>query len=249
MKRNLLFLMILILNLAWSCPLTLAQDQGGAAGRWEGTVDLQDLKLQMVVTLTQNADSVWAGTITLPSHGIKDLALVNISVKRPVVSFGVSKVAGNPVYEGKLSDEGGSILGELTQSGQTFPFRLERRTLAESSAQQPYGPTPATGHPGQGIEGVWQGTLDAGGVSLRVVLRVKKAADGSFSVLADSPDQGVADLLVNGIAVKTQSVNFVIKRLSVNYAGTLSRDGSEMSGQWEQNGSSLPLIFRRLAPK
>lgn len=137
MKRCFLCVMILILPLLWSSSLTLAQNQPGPAGRWEGSVDLQHMKLGIIVSLTQTTDGAWTGTITVPSQRFKDSALANVSVK--------------------------------------------------------------------------------------------------------------ADLLVGGVALKDKSLRLEMKRLGASYEGMLSQDGSEISGQWEQNGFPLPLTFRRLA--
>ncbi len=40
------------------------------------------------------------------------------------------------------------------------------------------------------IVGAWQGTLEAGGTKLRVVLHVMKDDSGHLSATLDSPDQG-----------------------------------------------------------
>ncbi len=248
MKRYFLFLLILAVYSLESPTLsTPAQSQRGPAGRWEGSVDLQYLKLGIILNLAQRADGVWTGNITIPSQGIKDSVLANVVVKGSAVSFATREVTGDPVYQGRLSEDSRSITGELTQSDRTFAFKLERRTETESSARQTYGLTPERGLAGQGIDGVWQADLDAGGVILRVVLKVKKASDGSFAAHVDSPDQGVTDMLVDRIAVRDHSLQFEIKRIKASYAGTVSQDGSEISGQWDQNGIPLPLILRRLA--
>src|SRR5262249_22781878 len=44
--------------------------------------------------------------------------------------------------------------------------------------------------PAKGLEGSWQGTLDAGGQKLRLALTISKSADGVYSGKLDSLDQG-----------------------------------------------------------
>jgi hypothetical protein len=248
MKRCFLFLITLMLSLPWSSSLTLAQNQPSPSGRWEGSVDLQSMNLGIIVGLSQKADGTWTGTITIPSQGLKDSALGDVSVSSSTVSFTIPGVPGDPIFKAKLSEDRRMITGELIQSGQTFPFKLERRTEAESAARQAYGATPEKGLAGQGIEGSWQGTVDAGG-GLRVVLKVRKASDESFAAQIDSPDQGITDLLVDSVTLKDKSLSFEVKTLSASYEGTLSKDGSEISGQWKQQGVQVPLIFKRLAQK
>jgi hypothetical protein len=53
-----------------------------------------------------------------------------------------------------------------------------------SLAVQLFGQTPA-----RGLEGSWQGTLDAG-EKLRLVLTVSKSLDGAYSGKVESVDQG-----------------------------------------------------------
>jgi uncharacterized protein len=247
MNRFFLFLITLTLCLSWSSSMTRAQNQPGPAGRWEGSVDLQFMKLGIIVGLSQKADGSWAGTISIPSQGLNDSALGNVSVNGSAVSFAMPGVQGEPIYKAKLSDNRHMISGELTQSGRTFSFKLERRTEAESAALQTYRATPEKGLPGQGIEGHWQGTLE--GTGLRLVIKVRKAPDESLSAQLDSPDQSITDMLVDTIALKDKSLRFELKRLRATFEGKLSQEGSEISGHWEQQGTQLPLTFRRLTQK
>jgi hypothetical protein len=248
MNRYFLLLITLMLCLPWSSPLVQAQNQPGPTGRWEGSIDLQFMKLGIIVGLSQKADGAWTGTITIPSQGLKDSALGNVLVSNSSVSFAMPGVPGDPIYKAKLSEDSRMISGEFTQSGRTFSFKLERRTEAESATRQTYRATPEQGLPGQGIEGYWQGTVEAGS-SLRLVLKIRKGADESLTAQVDSPDQSITDMLVDSITLKDKSLRFEMKRLKASYEGTLSQDGSEISGQWEQQGIQLPLTFKRLAQK
>jgi uncharacterized protein len=248
MSRCFLMLITLMLSLLWSSPLTAAQNQSSPAGRWEGSVDLQFMKLGIIVGFSQKADGIWTGTITIPSQGLKDSTLGNISISSSAVSFAMPGVPGEPIYKAKLSEDKQVISGELTQSGRTFPFKLEHRTEAESAARQIYRATPEKGLPGQGVEGYWQGTIDLSS-GARLVLKIRKASDESLAAQVDSPDQSLSDLLVDSITLKDQSLHFEMKRLKASYEGKLSQDGSEISGQWEQQGIQLPLTFKRLAQK
>jgi len=95
------------------------------------------------------------------------------------------------------------------------------------------------------IEGSWEGTLDAGLVKLRVILHVMKK-DGTLSATLDSPDQGATGLTIDSINLNEDRVRFEMKSLSAGFEGKLSKDGSQISGDWYQGGQSLPLAFKRL---
>jgi uncharacterized protein len=99
----------------------------------------------------------------------------------------------------------------------------------------------------QSIEGAWEGTLDFGGVKLRLVLKVSKSDDGSLTAKADSPDQGATDLPVDTISLSDGSVRFEMKRLMASYEGKLNKEASEISGEFKQGGMSVPLILKQTA--
>ena len=62
--------------------------------------------------------------------------------------------------------------------------------------------------PAKGFEGSWQGTLEAGGTKLRLVLTVTKSDAGAYAGKVDSLDQGATipiDIItVNGDAVRLE---------------------------------------------
>lgn len=107
--------------------------------------------------------------------------------------------------------------------------------------------SPVFGQNNSGIEGNWLGTLDAGAVKLRLVLKVSKAADGALSAKLDSPDQGAADLPVDAIAQKDKTISFAVAKSGIGYDGTLNAAGDEITGTFRQGAVSLPLVFRRVA--
>ena len=221
----------------------LAQ-QNTAAGRWEGSVELPFMKLGIIVNLKKN-DAAWTGTMNIPSQAYNDA--VDVSIEGTDITVKMRGVPGDPIYRGKLSEDGRFISGELTQSGRKLPFKLERLTEAESAARQTYGATPEKGQPGVGIEGNWQGTIDA--ANLRLVVKISKASDGTLAAKIDSPDQGTSDLQVDSVVMNEKTLRLEIKRIGASFEGTIGADGSELSGTWEQQGGQLPLVFKRLGKK
>ena len=105
---------------------------------------------------------------------------------------------------------------------------------------------PAFGQDNPSIEGNWLGALDLGGAKLRLVLKVSKAADGTFSAKFDSPDQGATDLPVDAIAQKEKTVSFSAAKYGINYEGTLNEKGDEITGNLKRgDGGLVPLVFKR----
>jgi hypothetical protein len=104
---------------------------------------------------------------------------------------------------------------------------------------------PAAQQAASNVEGNWLGALDVGGFKLRLLLKISKAADGALTAKVDSLDQGAKDLPVNTITFQDGTLKFEMKALNASYVGTLSKDGTQLSGQFTQGGS-LPLEFKRV---
>jgi pimeloyl-ACP methyl ester carboxylesterase len=101
--------------------------------------------------------------------------------------------------------------------------------------------------PPSGIKGDWEGTLSIGPTKLRLVLRVSDGSSGTLKASMDSLDQPNSnDLVVDVISLKDAAVHFEMKALYIVYDGTLSSDGSQISGTLTQGSTPLPLTFRKL---
>ena len=94
-------------------------------------------------------------------------------------------------------------------------------------------------------KGDWEGTLDAGGAKLRLVLHVVRKGE-QFSATLDSPDQGATGLPVDAISVKDNSIQFDMKSLGATYKGKFSSDGSRIDGEFNQMGQAFPLNLMRV---
>ena len=109
-----------------------------------------------------------------------------------------------------------------------------------NSSILPPNPTMQT----QGFQGVWQGTLDAGGTKLRIVLTVTKSDAGAYAGKLDSLDQG-ATIPIDTITVNGDAVRIEIKSPPIVYEGTLNKERTELTGTFTQGGQGFPLSFKR----
>jgi pimeloyl-ACP methyl ester carboxylesterase len=107
------------------------------------------------------------------------------------------------------------------------------------------GDTQSAPQAAPGIEGNWQGALDVGSFKLRLVLKISRAADGTLKASMDSLDQSANDLVVDSISFAESTLKFEMKKLQASYVGTLSKDGTQLTGQFTQNGV-IPLDFKRV---
>ena len=101
-----------------------------------------------------------------------------------------------------------------------------------------------TGGAENGIAGTWAGVL---GGRLHLVVTITQASNGALGGTLNSVDQH-AVLALSEVTVKGDAVRFEVPRVGGVYEGTLSTDGSKISGTWTQTGEPpQPLDFERSA--
>ena len=89
--------------------------------------------------------------------------------------------------------------------------------------------------------GEWRGSI----ANLRLALKLDRAADGSIGGNLISLDQGNVTIPIETISYQNGSLRLGMKLVSAVYEGSLSDDGAEISGTWQQGGNAIPLVFRR----
>ena len=239
---------------ALACGLSIAQDSASAeapadaGGRWRGAIEVPGRPLGVIVDLVASAEG-WKGTIDIPSQGARNAPLSGVAVVGQAVSFALEGVPGEPLFRGKISDDGKTLSGVFRQGPGEFPFRLARQegvAAADLGPNQPSRPS-LEGTPGEGFGGVWLGDLDAGAVQLRLLVRVAQDAEGRWSGTVDSLDQGATGLKITEIEINGNLLRFALARPPAAYEGLLSPDGASINGLWRQNGAELPLVLHRQA--
>ena len=98
--------------------------------------------------------------------------------------------------------------------------------------------------PAKGFEGSWQGTLEAGGQKLRLVVTVTKSDTGTYAGKFESLDQG-ATIPIDIITVDGDAVRLEIKTPAIVFEGTLKKERTELTGTFTQGDQHLPLTFKR----
>ena len=115
----------------------------------------------------------------------------------------------------------------------------------QSLAAQQTQPVPSKQEQGaKSLEGDWNGTLDANGTKLRLLLKVSKK-DGKLSATIDSLDQNANGIPVNSIDQTGDDVKLELSGIAASFQGKMNASGTEISGDWKQGGGSVPLVFRR----
>jgi fermentation-respiration switch protein FrsA (DUF1100 family) len=82
--------------------------------------------------------------------------------------------------------------------------------------------------------GDWQGVLTVQGNQLRIALHIVAAKDGTLSATADNPDQGQMGTPASAASFKDSKLSLTFDVYNGIYEGTLSPDGSKITGTWTQ---------------
>ena len=222
-----------------------AQQEPSPEGRWEGRIETPGQPLEVIVDLVRGDGDEWRGEIDIPVQGAKDFRLANVKVDGLQVSFSMQGVPGNPSFRGKLSKNGENISGDFSQGSAQFPFVLSRSDESPDVAPEPVTTPIPDGVPGEGLEGIWLGVLNPGTLNLRLLFKISKSGDGTLTGTIDSIDQGAEGLKISGIRVDGDSVRLKLKEPIADFEGTISEDGSQITGEWRQGSSALPLVIQR----
>jgi hypothetical protein len=234
-----------IFALVLTCPLSAHAKPAATAspaGHWEGEISLPTMKLAIRIDL-DDADQAWTGTIDIPVQGLRAFKLSPVTVEGTKVGFAMPNIPGDPTFAGEMAADGKTIAGDFTQAGQKFPFTLARKERAAAKA----GETPAKGVPGSGLVGHWQGSLQASPlIELRLALEITDK-DGKLEGIMISMDQDSTPIPMSIAGDDAGSVKLTIASIGGSYEGKFSADGSEITGDWQQGGRKMPLVFKRLA--
>ena len=225
-----------LLTLAVVSAAAGAQPARSPSGHWEGAIQIPGQELKIEVDLT-GADGKWEGRITIPAQNVKAFPLSSIAVEGETVSFAMKGVPGNPAFKGSVSTDSKTLAGDFTQGGGTIPFALTR--TGEAKIEPLPESTPITAD----VEGSWQGTLDVGGKTLRLAVKLSNEPGGAATGTMTSLDQGGAEIPIAAVIQNGAQVRLLVPIVAGLYEGEL-KDG-QLTGKWTQGPNTWPLVFKR----
>ena len=203
------------------------------SGRWEGTAQIPDNELSVVIDLAQE-NGAWVGSIIIPGLGIKGVSLNDIRVQPPDVNFAVK---GGPGIELKLRlDANNKLAGNLEQAGNRAPATLQK--TGPPQVEYPPRNTPVA----KELEGEWKGDYEMLGNTRHVSIK-----------FANHPDGATADFVIVGrkhnvlpVDLVTQETDLVTvdsHEMGFSFEGRL-RDG-KLTGAIHQGAIETPLVLVR----
>lgn len=215
-----------------------ASQAPGAVGHWSGAIETPGQPLQIEVDLAPGLPPAWVGAISIAAQNLKGFPLTSVGVKDKAVTFVIPNAPGTPTFKGTLSADGTTIAGDFSQGGAVLPFKLTRT----GEAVMPPPPAKSTAIT-KDMEGTWSGTVQAGGQSLRLMLKLAAGPDGAKGSIV-SVDQGGVEIPIATIAQTGTHLDLQLPSISGSYVGDL-KDG-KLVGTWSQGPGSVPLEFVRV---
>jgi hypothetical protein len=220
-------------------PCAFSQSAASAAGHWDGSLAVPGHEIKFLVDLAQDENHAWKGVIAIPEQGLKEFPLSSISVENGRVKFEMKGVPGDPSFDGALA--GQSISGNFTQGGATLTFKLDRNGEAR------FADVAKSTAVAKAFEGTWEGTLNAGGTQLRLVLKLENHPDGPATGTLTSVDQGGAVIPIAAIAQNVAELKLELPSINGGFEGAINKSGTAIRGIWTQGPGNLPLTFQRSA--
>jgi len=223
--------MALLLFLARSAVILLtlsslfAQSKPSVAGDYAGVLGgILHLKLHIKAAddgaLSGALDSIDQGAMGIPCADFK-IDGANLSFRVPAV---------NGTWKGKIAADGSSLSGKWNQ-GADMDLAFSRETFV--AAEKP-----------SGVDGIWLGTAQATGRSLRAQITVKSDRSGREYCTFDSLDQLAGGWECTNAKLNGSEFSFEISKVKGRWSGKLSDDQQTLSGSWNQ-GREYPLNFSR----
>jgi CubicO group peptidase (beta-lactamase class C family) len=195
------------------------------SGDYSGILGPLHLKLH----LKTGAGGAMQGTLDSVDQGAMGLPCASFHLAQTAFSFEVPSVHGT--WHGTVSADGATLSGSWSQ-GEEMPLTF-RRDVPFLAAEKP-----------SRADGIWLGTLQAGGAKLRLQVQVKSDRAGKEYCSVDSLDQGAMGLPCDKAQLDGSHFSFEVPVVHGHWSGTLAENGNELNGAWTQ-GQDLPLRMTR----
>ena len=213
---------------------------------WQGILTAGSAKLRLVFKITQATDGGLTATLYSIDQGAQPIPVEKVTRDADAIAMQIPLIKGG--FKGTLNTAGDTITGEWSQQGNSLPLSITRvgpgSTPFKAEEVAPVDPV-ASKAAAEKIAGVWNGTLVAGTMNLRLRVKITKTDSGTATGTMDSLDQGANDIPLSGISLKDGTLHFDVRGVGGVYEGTLSADGALLKGEWRQSGQGLPLELKK----
>lgn len=218
-----------------AAAIAIAQSPDHPRGHWTGTMELPNRTLNVAFDLDKS-DKGWVGSMAIPDQNASGILLADIRSHEGQWKFRIVGPPGEPSFAGKLSADGKTLNGEVTQGGNAMALKL-------TYAGDPKVELPKV-NPEVAKEflGEWEGTLE--GPGLRLHLKITNEGGGAKAMLT-SVDQGNSQIPASSVEQKDAKITLAVKMVDGGYTGQINKEGTEIAGEWSQKGNSMPLTLKK----
>jgi len=247
MKSTLLFRLLVVAASALAIS-PFCSAQANLAGDWQGTLDVNGTTYHVAWHVQVGSGGVLTSTLDNIDENVYGIKVKSTTVKGSDISMSVDdqvEANGQTInirgsFAGTIAASGNEVNGTWTQEEPEQP-PIQVHFVHGQPAVPGASATPS-------IAGDWEGTLNAGGAQLRLLLHFKAGNDGTLSATLDSPDQGVNGTPFDTVTLKDSKLHLVLEAAHGTYDGTVNKDFSEIAGTWTQ-GQAFDLNFKRARPQ
>ena len=102
------------------------------SGNWDSVLKIGDVKLRLVLKVTDGPNGQLQAVMDSPDQGASDLEVNSITLQGNMLRFEMKKLQIS--YEGALNPGGSEIVGTFTQAGNSFSLIFRKQGTALSSA-------------------------------------------------------------------------------------------------------------------
>lgn len=202
-----------------------AQQKSNIAGNYSGALGPLHVELHLAVS----PEGIVTGTLDSPNQGVRGLKCTDVHLEGDNLSFAVPAVGGT--WKGTVASDGATLSGTWSQ-GSPGPLNFKRDTFV--AATKP-----------SAVDGIWLGTMEANGTSLRIQVSVKSDSTGNEFCTVDSLDQRAMGIQCAKATLHGDAFSFDVPTAFSGWSGTLSADGNTLTGTWTSAGKANPLVLRR----
>ena len=221
-------IMTLMVAAALPCP-----GEDVVSGRWEGTAQIPENELTVVVDLSQE-NGAWVGSIIIPGLGLKGVPLTDIKVQPSDVNFAVKGALGIQL---KLRlDANNKLIGNFEQGGNRAPAMLQK--TGPPQVEYPPRNTPVA----KELEGEWKGDYEMLGYTRHVSIKFANHPNGTtaeFVIVGRKHNVLPVDLVTQ----EDDLVTVDSHEMGFTFEGRL-RDG-KLTGAIRQSAIETPLVLIR----
>src|SRR5580704_11499848 len=129
----------LLAAIALLCAAPSRAQDVTATGAWQGNLNILGSSMRLTLRVTQDDKGALSGSISSPDMGIGGMDVSGVKLKKTTLKFDIPQYNGS--FEGKISEDGQTIIGSWYVGEQELPITFHRLTSAppQPVAGAPHG--------------------------------------------------------------------------------------------------------------